>query len=197
MNIKKQAIQIISKKIVVNNRWTTIVKEDFKTETGRDGSYLIVERQPALMVIPIIRKDHHTYTYLVKQYRYPIGKEVWQFPMGTLENNADPKEHAKKELEEETGLQANSIIFISNYYIDPGLSRQQCYVYIAEAIIEGGEQKLEETEEGMIVQRFSLEELEQLIADNKLIDGWIYPGIYFLKQFLQKRDKIHVADARL
>lgn len=197
MSMKKQEIQIISKKTVVNNQWTTIVQEEFKSETGSEGSYLIVERQPALMIIPLIKKDHHIYTYLVKQYRYPIAREVWQFPMGTLEANIDPKEHAKKELAEETGLQTNLISYIGSYYIDPGLSRQQCFVYIADAIIEGGEQNLEATELGMIAKRFSLEELEQLIANNKLIDGWIYPGIYFLKQFLQKRDKVHIAGARL
>ena len=47
-------------------------------------------------------------------------------------------------------------------------------------------QKLEETEEGMIAQRFSLEELETLVANNQLTDGWIYPALYFLKQFLKQ-----------
>lgn len=167
----------LNRNIVISNKWTTVVQEE---------NYLIVEREPALMVIPIIREGNVIYTYLVKQYRYPIAKEVWQFPMGTLENKTDPKKHAKKELEEETGLRTNKITFVGNYYIDPGLSRQQCYVYLAEEIIEGGKQKLEETEAGMITKRFSLAELETLVADNQLTDGWIYPALYFLKQFLKK-----------
>ncbi len=175
-------IKLIERSIVLENKWTRIVQENFQTETGKEGKYVIVEREPALMVIPIIREGNAIYTYLVKQHRYPIAKEVWQFPMGTLENNADPEKHAKKELEEETGLRTNRITFAGSYYIDPGLSRQQCYVYIAEEIIEGGEQKLEETESGMIAKRFSLEELEMFVADNQLTDGWIYPALYFLKQ---------------
>lgn len=184
---EEQRMHMISREIIAKNRWTTIVQEEFKTETGKEGNYLIVERKPALMIIPIIKENDTFFTYLVKQHRYPIAKEVWQFPMGTLDENAELEDHAKKELQEETGLLTDSMTFMGSYFIDPGLSRQECRVYIAQNIIEGGEQNPEETEEGMIAQRFSLEELEKLIADNQLIDGWIYPGIYFLKQFLMKK----------
>lgn len=175
--VVKNMTKYVKRNIIIKNKWTTIVREK---------NYIIVEREPALMVIPVIREGGAIYTYLVKQYRYQIGKEVWQFPMGTLEKKADPKKHAKKELEEETGLRTNKITFVGNYYIDPGLSRQQCYVYLAEEIIEGGKQKLEETEAGMITKCFSLAELETLVADNQLTDGWIYPALYFLKQFLKQ-----------
>ncbi len=184
--MSKQNYKLISKKIVVDNKWTTIVEESFKTEVGLAGNYLIVERQPALMIIPIVKIQDSFYTYLVKQYRYPIAKEVWQFPMGMLELNTDPMEHAKKELKEETGLESGSITFAGSYYIDPGLSRQQCYVYIAKDIVEGGEQNLEESERGMIAKRFSIEELERLVDENKIIDGWIFQGLFFLKHFLLK-----------
>jgi len=181
-----QGITTVSKKIVIGNNWTTIVEENFKTKSGSERNYVIVERQPALMVIPVIKNNNNVYTYLVKQYRYPIAKEVWQFPMGTLDQKSDPVAHAKKELLEETGLRANKMIFVGSYFIDPGLSRQECFVYIAEEVIEGGQQELEETEIGMITQKFTVDELKDLITDNKLIDGWIYPGYFYLNQYLHK-----------
>lgn len=179
--------KLLERNILIKDKWATIVQEQFQTEAGKEGRYVIVERKPALMVIPLVREGDAIYTYLVKQYRYPIAKEVWQIPMGTLEDNVNPIEHARAELEEETGLQTKKITFAGTYYVDPGLSRQQCSVYIAEEITEGGKQKLEESELGMITQRFSLKELESLIEDNKLTDGWIYPAIYFLKQALNMK----------
>lgn len=179
--------QMISKKTVISSKWTEVVQEDFKTNNGRTGSYIIVERKPALMILPLLIINKVIYTYLVKQYRYPIAKEVWQFPMGTLEDGSEPLEQAKKELQEETGLIADNIYFLNKYYIDPGLSRQQCYVFIAEAITEGGKQMLEESEAGMVAKRFTMDELEILITDNKLIDGWIYPAYFLLKQYINNK----------
>lgn len=182
----KQSTNLLSKKIVIENKWTKIANETFKTESGNEGTYIIVERQPALMIIPVIKRDNNFYTYLVKQLRYPISKEVWQFPMGTLDHNADPVQHAKKELMEETGLHSQKLTSVGNYFIDPGLSRQKCYVYIAEDITEGGKQNLEDTEVGMIAQKFTVEELKNLITENEFIDGWIFPGYFYLNQYLQK-----------
>lgn len=178
--------EIITEKIVAQNKWTTIIEEKFNTDNGKVGEYLIVDRMPALMIIPIIYQDGNVYTYLVKQYRHPIKKEVWQFPMGTLEGDADPKFHAIKELRDETGLVTQELNLVGSYFIDPGLSRQKCFVYITDQISEIGKQNLEETESGLESKKFSLNELESLIAENQLIDGWVYPGYYFLKQFLRE-----------
>lgn len=174
-------IKILKKVVVAKNKWTSFVQEDF--EVGKKkGSYLIVERPPCIMILPFIKIGGISYTYLVNQNRYPINKSVWQFPMGTLEKNVTPKRHAQNELEQETGLQSDLIKLVGKFYIDPGLSRQLCYVFIAQYIREGGKQKLEESEKGMKTKRFSFAELEKLVLDNKLIDGWIYSGLYFLKQ---------------
>ena len=175
----------LSKQIIGENNWTRFIKETFIAEDNRMDEYLIVERRPALMVIPVIHENDIVYTYLVKQFRYPIGKEVWQFAMGTLDEGFDPMEHARKELLEETGLKAGVLRLMGEYFIDPGLSRQKCMIYVAESITEGGVQHLEETEKGMEAKRFSLNELEGLVMDGKLVDGWVFPGIYYLKKYLK------------
>lgn len=130
-------MKTLSRQVVGENKWTKFIRESFTTKDDTITDYLIVERRPGLMIVPIIKEEDFIYTYLVKQHRYPIGREVWQFPMGTLDEGSDPLIHAQKELIEETGLKTDKLRLVGEYYIDPGLSRQKCMVYIAESVIEG------------------------------------------------------------
>lgn len=177
-------MKTLSRQIVGVNKWTKFIRESFTAGENTISDYLIVERRPGLMIVPIIKEEDCIYTYLVKQHRYPIGREVWQFPMGTLDEGSDPLIHAQKELMEETGLKADKLRLVGEYYIDPGLSRQKCIVYLAESVVEGGAQSLEESEKGMISKRFSLQEVESLIMEGNSVDGWIYPGMYYLRKFV-------------
>ena len=178
--------KIISQEVVTSNNWTKIVKEKFELSRDKQGEYLIVEREPALMIIPVIKENGIVFTYLVKQYRYPINKEVWQFPMGTLDEGKNLQHHALEELRQETGLVAKSLVHQGEYYVDPGLSRQKCVVYIATDIIEGGKQELEESEKGMIAKRITVEGFDKLVKAEEINDSWAYAGLHFLFEYLKK-----------
>lgn len=178
-------IKLLSKTVVVSNKWTKIIREKFSFENNQQGEFLIVERSPAIMILPLIQNGDQFYTYLVKQHRYPIAKNVWQFPMGTLDENKDPLKHAADELREETGLITQNVSPYKEYYVDPGLSRQKCIVYIAQNIIEGGKQELEASEVGMKAKRIAVLDLQKMIHRGEIIDLWGYTGIHLLLEYIQ------------
>lgn len=175
-----------NRQIVSANRWTTIASESIHYSNGKTGEYLVVEREPALMIISLIRKNNIPHTYLVNQFRYPIGQQIWQFPMGTLETGANPYTHAALEFQQETGLVCQKLTLLGEYFVDPGLSRQKCYVFVAENIIEGGAQELEETEFGLFTKCVTLNEFEAMLAQGELNDSWGYVGAHFLRQYLNE-----------
>lgn len=141
------------------------------------------------MVIPLIDTPKGPYTYMVKQYPYPINREVWQFPMGGHDTDTDAVTHAVDELRQETGLQTSQVIPAGDYYVDPGLSRQKCHMFIAEGVIEGGEQELEETEQDMVAMRIPVSDMPQMIKKGDIVDGWGFAGVYTLLDYLQEREK--------
>lgn len=178
--------ETLSRAVIVANKYTRIVKETFRHLSG-EGEYLIVERKPALMIIPITCDGGTWYTYMVRQYRYPIKREVWQFPMGTLESDS-PKKHALLELKEETGIRADKMICVGSYFVDPGLSRQRCIVFIAQKLTPGYQQ-LEETEMGMVVKKFQVSDLSLMVKRGEIQDGWGFSGLYYLNTYLNNLTK--------
>jgi ADP-ribose pyrophosphatase len=61
----------------------------------------------AVMVIPLLElPDGRTQLVMERQYRYPVGQVMIEFPAGKLDPGEDPLVCAQRELREETGYTA-------------------------------------------------------------------------------------------
>lgn len=178
-------IEVTKATVVAKNPWTRIVKEELEYPSGETGEYLIVERSVALAIIPIFMIGDKPHTVLVKQYRHPIGRDVFQFPMGGLDGEIDRETHAREELRQETGLDMERFTFIREYFVDPGLSRQVCAVYIAEGMRSKGEQDPEKTECGMTVHLIPIDKLTCMISSGKICDSWGITQVSILLHYLE------------
>jgi ADP-ribose pyrophosphatase len=74
---------------------------------------------------------------LVRQYRYPVDAEIWEVPAGRLDSGEQPRDAAKRELEEETGLRAGSLTPFSVYYTSPGFCDEVMHLFRATELIQG------------------------------------------------------------
>ena len=94
---------------------------------------------------------------LVEQFRYPIGLRRWEFPQGTAPGRADldPVALAHRELREETGLRAESMVSIGVLDVAAGMSSQRGRVFVASGITEG-EHDREHTEQDMHSEWFEV-----------------------------------------
>jgi ADP-ribose pyrophosphatase len=180
---------------VAGNKWTTIVEEKFAFDDGRQGQYIVVERSSAVSILPLLKQNGTYYTYMVRQYRYPVDQEVWQFPMGSLDEGKELADHAKDELRQETGLTANKITKLREYFLDPGLSRQRTVFFVAEGVQEGGKQELEEEEMGLTYKKIPLDHLDDMITAGTITDLWGYVSIRLLQDYVSSASRSHPLQA--
>lgn len=81
-------------------------------DTVRLPNALIASREyivhpGAVMVIPLLElADGRTQLVMERQYRYPVGQVMIEFPAGKLDPGEDPLLCAQRELREETGYTA-------------------------------------------------------------------------------------------
>ena len=57
---------------------------------------------------------------LVRQYRLPAGKNLWELPAGRLDPGEKPLQAAKRELIEETGYRARRWSKLASFWVSPG-----------------------------------------------------------------------------
>ncbi|MFA6005347.1 MAG: NUDIX hydrolase [Patescibacteria group bacterium] len=156
----------VSTKYVYENNWIKVRHDEIVTPKGVKGIYGVVETRPFVMIIPKIKDKF----YLVKLYRYATGNLSLEFPAGGIEEGEEVESALGRELQEEAGLKSNNIEKLGFLYSANGFATDGFYVYIAEAC-EEVERKPEDLEEGMTVEKLTLEELKRQIKTGMITDG--------------------------
>jgi len=109
---------------------------------GRTAVREVVGHAGAVAVVAV---DSDENVLLVRQYRYPAGKELLEIPAGMVEQGEDSLSSAKRELEEETGAKALSWQYLFGFYSSPGFCDEYLRVYLAREL-EFTSQNLDEDE---------------------------------------------------
>ena len=118
------------------------------TLTGTVGKPLtreVVRHPGAVVIVPILEGASGREVVFIKNWRVAVEDWLIELPAGTLEAGEDPKECAARELEEETGYTAATIVPLGRFYTSPGLSDELMWAYAATGL-RGVGQKLEPDE---------------------------------------------------
>ena len=106
---------------------------------------------------------------LVKQFRLPAEKYLWELPAGRLDPGETPLKAAKRELIEETGFRAKTWTKLVSYWASPGFVSEKMNLFLAEDLIEGEATPMDD--ERIEKRWFTPKEMEELIAAGKIEDG--------------------------
>lgn len=173
-------IERVSSREVYRNNWMTVREDAIRRADGSAGIYGVVDKPNYALVIA---QDGDRFQ-LVEQYRYPIGLRRWEFPQGTAPDLADPEpeELAARELREETGLRAASLVRLGQLDVAPGMSSQRGWVFLASGLTEGAHDR-EHEEQDMYSDWFTGAQIEQMIRDGVITDAqtiaaWAMYGMY-------------------
>jgi ADP-ribose pyrophosphatase len=81
---------------------------------GKDGQHVVVHIKPGVCVLAV---DEDRNVYLTKEFHYAVGRDSVEGVSGGVEPGEDPDETAKRELQEEIGLHAETWQFLTT--VDP------------------------------------------------------------------------------
>lgn len=112
---------------------------DVVRETVELGPYRTVVREYVRHpgAVAVIALDEDDKVLLIRQYRHPVGAELWEPPAGLLDvPGEDPLEAAQRELAEEADLTATQWWELAGYLSSPGGSDESLRVYLARGLAE-------------------------------------------------------------
>jgi len=69
--------------------------------------------------------DENHRVLLVRQYRLPAGKYLWELPAGRLDPGEKPLQAARRELIEETGYRARRWTRLASFWASPGYVQER------------------------------------------------------------------------
>jgi len=113
------------------NPFLHIHEDDVSLPDGSESKRIVITHIGAVNVIALTEAKE---LLLVRQYRYPLGKETIETPAGKLEPNEKPIITAKRELEEETGYTCESLELLGKHASAPGFTNEVLYQFLASGV---------------------------------------------------------------
>ena len=139
-------------------------------------------------VIVNVRRDraelvNGSVVWCVRQFRYPIGREMLELPAGKLERGEDPFECAVRELSEETGLTADKYVNLGSFCTSPGFCTEVLHIYLALGL-HRGDMHLDPGE-FLNVEKYKLDELVRMVMACEIDDAKTIIGVLKAHKYLE------------
>src|SRR5215218_5146951 len=120
--------RMLDSRRVYENPWISVREDSVIRPDGEPGIYGVVHyKNTAVGVVPV--EDDHV--YLVGQYRYPLECYSWEIPEGGCPEGEDTLEAARRELKEETGLEAGSWSKLGEAFLSNSVADEHAVWYLA------------------------------------------------------------------
>lgn len=140
--------------------------DDVRLENGKNAKREVVSHPGGVCVLAVDENDE---VLLVRQFRYPFGKELIELPAGKLEYGEDHAACGLRELEEETGYTAQTYLYLGPMYPTVAYDEEIIHLYYA-AGLRPSRQKLDE-DEFLDVLRIPFAQALQMAFDQQLPDA--------------------------
>lgn len=183
MNLKEETL---SSKEIYHGKILILKEEEVLLPDGKKAKRELVLHPGAVTIIPLISEEQETKICFVRQFRKAVEEVLLELPAGKLEEGEEPLFCAQRELLEETGLEAEELIPLFDFYTSPGFCNELMYLYLAKT--KPAEQAKPDDDEFLEVIFLSLKEALQLLNEGKIKDAKTIIGILAAKDYLGEKD---------
>jgi ADP-ribose pyrophosphatase len=171
-------MKTISSEELVRTPIFTVTMDQALDPDGFEIKRAIVQHPGSAVVMPV---DEKRRVLLVRQYRLPVGKYLWELPAGKVDEGETPLQAAKRELAEETGYRAKQWEKLAIFYPSPGFLAEKMTIYLAHDLTAGQQTPMED--ERIDTKWFTAKEIDALIRSYKIIDAKTQIGFMKWKRY--------------
>lgn len=112
-----------------------LYRDDIRLPGGEPAHRELIRHIGAVCVIPLLSDGR---VVMERQYRYPVDEVILEIPAGKLDaKDEDPRKAALRELEEETGYRAETLIDLGKFYPACAYSDEAIRMYLAKDLTLG------------------------------------------------------------
>jgi ADP-ribose pyrophosphatase len=158
------------KKLVFQGRIFAVSVDRVTYPDGRTVNMEVVRHPGSVVLLPIPAPAR---IILVRQYRYVVGKWLWELPAGTLEPGEEPEAAALRECHEEVGKIAGRAQHVITFYPSPGFCDEAMNFFLLTELRDRRADEpaaKQDPDELLNVKEFSVAEARQMIRKGEIVD---------------------------
>jgi 8-oxo-dGTP pyrophosphatase MutT (NUDIX family) len=161
------------RRIAYENDWVTVWHDVVTRPDGSPGIYGVVHYANLAGGAVVI--DEADRVLLVGQHRYTLDAESWEIPEGGVPPGEAPLDGVKRELREETGVEASDWTEIARAHLSNSVSDEAAVIYLATGVRAGSAEP--EPTEQIDVRWVPFDEALAMTLDGRITDAMSVIGI--------------------
>lgn len=159
-----------------------LYRDDIRLPDGKPAEREVIRHIGAVCVIPVTEDG---LVVMERQYRYPVDEVILEIPAGKLDSREeDPEEAARRELREETGYLAGTLMPLGKFYPACAYSDETIWMYLATDLTKG-QRQLDE-DEFLDVELIPLDRLVQQVLAGEIPDAKTQIAVLKAAAFLNR-----------
>lgn len=173
----------VDERTIHTGRVIEVVEGRFETPDGEVVEREIVRHPGAVGVVPVDGDE----VILVRQYRAAADADLLEIPAGKRDIPGESASAAAgRELAEEIGYVAGSLVELAGFYNSVGFSDEYSRVFLATALSPATPDPQGPEEQYMTVERLSLDAVPAAISDGRIEDAKTIIGLLAALRHLQR-----------
>jgi ADP-ribose diphosphatase len=177
---------LIDKKTVYQGKFLRFVKATYTDSNGLLREWEFMERVNCKGIVAIVPVTDTQEVLLIRQFRPPVNNYVIEFPAGLNDKGDTLEEAARRELLEETGYYARSLIPVTEGPLSSGASGEILSVYLARDLEFKGIAERDETED-IEVMKIPIDTLYDQLSHFRLRGDFVDLKILGLLELAKKK----------
>jgi ADP-ribose pyrophosphatase len=142
-------------------------RDRVKLPNGRATTVDIVRHSRSVVIIPVPEPGN---IILIKQFRYPVNRFLWELPAGSVDEGETPVDAARRECHEEIGLVPSTVVRLSALYPTPGYCDEEMIFFRASGLETTDQQAHQDEDEDIETRTFELREARDMVRRGEIVD---------------------------
>ena len=170
-------VEVLGTERVFDGKVFDVDREEVTLPHGRTVKMDIVRHPKSVVIMPVPEPGS---VILIRQYRHPVKRWLWEFPAGSVDEGETPEAAAKRECHEEIGKVPDTVVRMSALFPTPGYCDEEMVFFRVSGLNEPTEAAHVDEDEDIEVQTFALREARDMARRGEILDMKTVVGLGLL-----------------
>ena len=170
-------IEVLSHERVFDGKVFDVDRDRVRMPNGRTVTVDVVRHTRSVVILPIPEPGQ---IILIRQFRYPVNRWLWEAPAGSVDKGEEPDAAARRECHEEIGQVPETIVRLAALLPTPGYCDEEMLFFRASGLSTPTEAAHLDEDEDIEPRVFTIPEAREMVRRGEIVDMKTVVGLGLL-----------------